>query len=224
MVLILLGLVLPGCALWPWGGKVSDVVPGITPPSERIAEMKKLAAMPAPPNPADRERIASELAGAFAREADPLIRAAMVAALGTYAGPTALAALDEAAKDSDSGVRIAVCKSLARQKTPEATTVLRRVFASDVDVDVRLTAAMALGETRDPAAIATLGAGLEDRDPAMQYRVVEALRKVAPRDLGNNVEQWREFVQSQPGPPPAAVPATPPASGPMLAEPIRRSY
>jgi HEAT repeat protein len=219
VILILLGTALPGCASWPWGGKVSDTVLGITPPNEQIADMRKLAAGPVPNDPAERERIASQLAAAYAREPDPLIRAATVAALGTYSGPTAIGALGQAAKDPDSGVRIAVCKALARHARPEATTLLRQVFASDVDVDVRLAAARALGETRDPAAIATLGAALDERDPAMQYRVVGSLRKVAPHDLGNSVDQWREYVQSQ-----SAPPASAPGSQPMLAEPIRQSF
>ena len=214
MILALLGTALPGCSSWPLGGKVADTVPGITPPSQRIADLKKLAAGAVPKDPAARERIASELAAAFPREPDPLIRAHMVAALGAYPGPAAIAALGEAAKDSDAGVRIAVCKALARQRAPEATTLLRQVFAADVDVDVRLTAARALGETRDPAAIPTLGAALEDRDPAMQYRAVGSLRKVAPQDLGNSVERWRQYVEGHQSGQPGGTPS--------LAEPIRR--
>jgi HEAT repeat protein len=215
LILALLGTALPGCNSLPFAGKVSDTVPGITPPSQRIADLKKLATGAVPKDPADRERIASELAATCPRETDPLIRAATVAALGAYPGPAALAALAGAAKDSEPGVRIAVCKALARQRGPEATAMLRQVFAGDVDVDVRLAAARALGETRDPAAVATLGAALEDRDPAMQYRAVGSLRKVAPQDLGNDVERWRQYVEGQSGQP---------GSTPLLAEPIRRSY
>jgi HEAT repeat protein len=214
LIAALLGAALPGCNAWPLGGKVSDTVPGITPPNERIADLKKLAAAP-PKDPAERERIASEVAAQYPREPDPLIRTHMVDVLGAYPGPTALAALAGAAKDADSDVRIAVCKALARQKGPEATALLRQVFAGNTDVDVRLAAVHALGETRDPVAMATLVPALEDRDPAMQYRVVESLRKVAPRDLGDNVEQWRQYVGGQ---------SARPESTPLVAEPVRRPF
>jgi len=215
LILGLCFLALPGCSMWPWGKKSSDTVPGITPPQERIATLKKLAAGPAPNDPADGERIAAELAAEYPQEPDPLIRVAMVRALGAYPGPAAAAGLREAAKDSAADVRIAVCRAMARHKGPEATALLREVFASDVDVDVRLAAAAALGETRDPAAIATLATALEDRDPAVQYRAVMSLRKIAPQDLGNDVERWREYVQGQPPSPPRT---------PSLAERIRRTF
>jgi HEAT repeat protein len=214
LIVALLGAALPGCKSWPLGAKVADTVPGITPPSERIADLKKLAAAP-PKDPAERDRIASEVAAQYPREPDPLIRAHMVEVLGAYPGPVALAALAGAAKDSDSDVRIAVCKALARQKGPEATSLLRQIFAGNTDTDVRLTAVQALGDTRDPAAMATLVPALGDHDPAMQYRVVGALRKVAPRDLGDNVERWRQYVGGQ---------SAQPQSTPVLAEPIRRPF
>jgi HEAT repeat protein len=72
--------------------------------------------------------------------------------------------------------------------------MLRELYAGDVDLDVRLAAARALGQTRDPAAMATLAIGLEDRDPAMQYRTVKALRQIAPQDLGDDVERWRQYL------------------------------
>jgi HEAT repeat protein len=73
--------------------------------------------------------------------------------------------------------------------------VLRERLASDTDIDVRLAAADALGEIRDPASVAALGAALEDRDPSMQHQAVRSLRKVAPTDLGNDVERWRQYVK-----------------------------
>lgn len=218
LALLVLGLLWPaisGCTSWPLSGKSSDTVPGIVPPQERIAALKKLAGEAPSKDPAERERIAAELAAQYPRETDPMIRVAMVRALAACSGPAAAGALREAAKDSDSDVRIAVCKALGRQKGPEATAVLRELFAGDMDVDVRLAAARALGQTRDPAAMATLATGLEDRDPAMQYRAVTSLRKIAPQDLGDDVERWRQYLQGQPAPP---------AKTPSLAERFGRLF
>ncbi len=215
LALGLLLAVLSGCTSWPFGGKSSDTVPGITPPYEQIAALKKLAADAPSKDPAERERIASELAAQYPRESDPMIRVGMVRALSACPGPSAAAALREAAKDADADVRIAVCKALGRQKGPEATATLRELYAGDVDLDVRLAAARALGETRDPAAMATLAIGLDDRDPAMQYRTVKALREIAPQDLGDDVERWRQYLQGQP---------VPPAKTPTLAERLRALF
>ncbi len=206
LMLGLLAAALSGCTSWPLGGKSSDTVPGIIPPYERIASLKKLASDARSKDPAERESIASELAAQYQRETDPTIRAAMVRAMAACSGPASAAALREAAKDSDADVRIAVCKALGRQKQPEATVVLRELYAGDVDLDVRLAAGRALGQTRDPAAMATLAIGLEDRDPAVQYRTVQSLRQIAPQDLGDDVERWRQYLRGQP-PPPAKTPS-----------------
>ena len=215
----LLWIGLPGCSSWPPWGKTSDTVQGITPPHERIAQLQKLAKDLPSRDPAERERIAADLVAQYPRETDPLIRTAMVRALGSSSSPAALEILHKAAKDPDADVRVVVCEALGRYKRPEGTTMLRELFAGDVDLDVRLAAARALGETRDPAALATLGAALEDRNPAMQYRVVQSLRKIAPQDLGNDVERWRQYVATLPSSPPQT-----PSQTPSLAEPPRRAF
>jgi HEAT repeat protein len=73
--------------------------------------------------------------------------------------------------------------------------VLRERLASDSDVDVRLAAAESLGTIRDPASMAALAAALDDRDPAMQHRAVQSLRQIAPNDLGNDADRWRQYVK-----------------------------
>jgi HEAT repeat protein len=197
-ILLLVGLCLgtSGCkAAWPWGGKVSDSVPGITPPRERIAELRKMGKQAASASPEQREQIAAQVAAAYPREPDPLVRLEMVRTLGACPGPTAEATLREAAKDKDADVRVAVCRALGKQPGTTASEVLRERLASDSDIDVRLAAAEALGSIRDPSSVAALGTALEDRDPAMQYQAVKSLRRVAPVDLGNDVDRWRQYVK-----------------------------
>ena len=97
----------------------------------------------------------------------------------------------------------------------EAAAVLSQVLTGDDDPDVRLEAIEALGQCRDPAAVAALGPALEDRDPAMQYRAVLALKELTGEDFGNDVDRWRQYVQGD-------VPVqTPPSS---LAERLRRIF
>ena len=180
---------------WPWGGKVTDTVPGITPPRERIAALRLLAKEAASAKPSEREQIAARVAEMYPRETDPLVRLEVVRTLAALPGPAVAATLRQAAKDSDADVRVAVCKSLGKRRDAVASEVLRDRLAADTDLDVRLAAAEGLGEIRDPASVAALGAALEDRDPALQYRAVCSLRKVAPKDLGNDVDRWRQYAK-----------------------------
>lgn len=195
-VLAAVSLGVLGCkSTWPLGGKVSDTVPGITPPRERIAELRKLGKQAASVRGEQREQIAAQVAAIYPREPDPLVRLEIIRTLGACPGPTAEATLREAAKDKDADVRVAVCRSLGKQRGVAASEVLRERLASDSDMDVRLAAAEALGTIRDPTSIAALGAALDDRDPAMQHRAVTSLRRIAPNDLGNDVDRWRQYVK-----------------------------
>lgn len=180
---------------WPLGGRVSDTVPGITPPRERILALKQIAKQAAAASSEERERIAVQVAEGYPRETDPLVRLEIIRTLGSCPGPTAEATLAEAIKDKDADVRIAVCQAFGKHRNKAASQVLQERLGADSDLDVRLAAAKALGEVRDPDCAAALGAALEDRNPAMQYQAVCALRKVAPVDLGNDVERWRQYAK-----------------------------
>jgi HEAT repeat protein len=91
---------------------------------------------------------------------------------------------------------------------------LAEALRNDVDGDVRLAAAGALGETKNPAAVAPLGEALADPDPAMQYRAVLSLKQTAGKDLGNSVERWQQYVKGE-------LPAEP---TPSLADRFRRLF
>jgi HEAT repeat protein len=75
--------------------------------------------------------------------------------------------------------------------------MLGGVLTGDIDKDVRLAAARALGHTKHPTAVAALGDVLEDDDPAMQVRAVKSLRKITGEDLGNDVNRWRQYVKRE---------------------------
>ncbi|MGQ9576791.1 MAG: HEAT repeat domain-containing protein [Thermoguttaceae bacterium] len=203
MVLGLIGAAVAGCASWSrFGGPVADCVPGVTPPAERIAQINRLAKQASSKDPAQQRAIVGELAAELSSQRDPLVREAIARALGAYAVPEAVEALRLAAEDPNPDVRIAACKALARQRGSDATALLRQILAGDTDVDVRLAAAWALGEIRDPVCVPTLKTALEDRDPAMQYRAVISLRNILSEDLGNDVDRWREYLRGGTSPPP----------------------
>jgi HEAT repeat protein len=83
----------------------------------------------------------------------------------------------------------------------------------DVDADVRLAAAKALGESKNPEAVAALGEALNDPDPAMQYHAMLSLQRVTGKNLGNSVDRWQRYVKG-----------AEPEPTPSLAEQIRRLF
>jgi HEAT repeat protein len=200
------------------GRHVSDEVPGVVSPAERMATLRKMGREAASAGPAARERISVELAAAFQVEADPLVRMEIVRAVSEVSTPAAASALAKALADPDPDVRVAACRAWGERGGADAVTKLSETLKSDVDMDVRLAAVRALGETGEPVAVTALGEALEDRDPAMQYQAVDALREVTGEEFGDDVGRWRQYVQYVKGKSP-----TPPE--PLsIAERIRRVF
>ncbi len=177
-------------------GKKSDVVPGVVAPSERVAQLRALARQGLSPG-ADPQHVSAQLEAAYRQEADPLIRQEIVRLLAPYQSPAAESALRSAVRDADADVRVAACQVWGQRKGPTAIAVLGEVVRSDTDLDVRQAAVKALGQTRDPSAVAALAPALDDRDPAMQYLAVTALRQTSGRDFGNDVNLWRQYVRGE---------------------------
>ena len=169
---------------------------GIIPPTQRIADLRELAATAATKNATEKQMISQQLAADIKHESDPLIRAQIVRTLGEYPGLVSDTVLGKAVSDPDNDVRIAACESWGKRGTAAAATVLAGVLNGDVDHDVRLAAARSLGQSHEQIAVIALGGALEDKDPAMQYRAVTSLRQVTGQDLGNDVNKWREYAKT----------------------------
>ncbi len=170
---------------------------GITSPADRIAQLRELAGQGQKSSPDQQQRTVEELATAIRTEADPMIRAEIVRTLGEYPTERSKAVLSAALADPDEDVRIAACRAWAKRGGAEAVEVLGRVLAEDADVDVRLTAAWALGQSKEPTAVAALEPALADQDPAMQYRAVLSLRKITGQNFGNDVRRWQQYVRGE---------------------------
>ncbi len=181
----------------PFQGPVSDVLPGVTTPAERIEQLQKLAAESASKTPAEHQQISRQLVATIRTEKDPLIRVEIIRTLGEYPGPEADAVLKAALNDADIHVRLAACEAWGKRSDAETVQLLSEVLRSDVDADVRLAAAKALGNCKNPAAVPALGNALNDGDPAMQYRAMLSLKNVTGKDLGNNVERWQHYVKGE---------------------------
>jgi hypothetical protein len=200
-VLGLLALVLGGCdekmPMWTGLGTPPTKLPGVASPAERRASLQDLAQKAATtPDPGQREAICRDLAQQIRKEPDSILRGEILRTLAAYGGPTATAVLRVAVKDTDADVRKLVCDLWGRRPDSEAAQVLSDVLASDSDKDVRMAAARALGKCHDPNAVRALGTILNDPDPAMQYCGMVSLQSSTGKDLGTDVDRWRQYVKT----------------------------
>ena len=190
-----------GCAdmpTWvPFQGPTSDHVEGVVAPYERVAELRELASKADKHSPAEKEKIAQQLAQSIRQERDSLIRTEIIGALAHFPGPTADAILKAGLNDTDPQVRIAACEYWGKRNSEQSVAMLGESLRGDVDVDVRLAAVNALGATRNQAAADSLGEALEDADPAIQYRAALALEHVTGKDFDGNVQRWRQYVKGE---------------------------
>ncbi len=191
----------------PW--QQADDSPEFVSPAGRIESLQKLAGKARWSSAERKRQIVAELTAAIQNEEDPLIRTEIVYALSNYPTPETDAVLRAALQDPNEDVRVAACEAWGKRGTPEAAAMLGEALGGDLSKDVRLAAARALGETNDRTAVAALGVALNDRDPAMQYRAVLSLKKVTGEDFGNDVNRWRQYVQSS---------STPAVESPSLAD------
>jgi HEAT repeat protein len=161
---------------------------------------------------AEQARICEQLAQQIRTEPDPIVRKTIQETIGDFDTPLAGAVVMAGLNDDDREVRCTCCRLLGQRGDQSAIAPLGKLVATDSDLDVKLAAVDALAAMKTPAAVAGLAAALKDRDPAMQYAGVEAMKKVTGEELGNDVEAWRQYAaRSIGGEVPAASVATQPS-------------
>jgi HEAT repeat protein len=147
----------------------------------------------------ERNDFTQSLAEAILAEHDPRVRVEILEIAAGFDTPAAAAICKGALEDPDERVRMAACSAWAKRGGPEAVQLLAARYQADPELDVRLRALRELGTLGDKQAIPVLARALEDSDPAVQYRAVAALKKVSGRDLGNDVNKWREWAADPEG-------------------------
>jgi hypothetical protein len=217
VLICLAGVTWGGCAgkrawRWPWQKAPPTEVADIPSPAETIAKIKKMGDAAPSATPEAQEQSAGQLTEMIRKENDPVIRTEIVRALGKHTVPSATQTAISAMKDPDTDVRVAACETLGRRGGPQAVTALCDALKIDLEPEVRMSAAKALGQTHDTSAVAVLGAALSDEDPAMQYLAVQSLKQISGKDFGNDVNLWRQYARGE----------SPPE--PSLAERVRRLF
>ncbi|HTQ38699.1 MAG TPA: HEAT repeat domain-containing protein [Pirellulales bacterium] len=204
--LLAAALCLPGCAkrfggAWPFGEDQTAELKKYGPvPVQRITALQERAKKIAKAKPEEQEAFAAEMARLMPNETDFNVRMAVISIMGHMNTPSANAILYAGVKDPESEIRIACCNAWGKRPSPQATHMLAETMSGDTDLDVRLAAAKALSTAGDKEAVAALGRALDDSDPALQHCAVDSLKKVTGKDLGNDVNAWRQLAQ-QPDPP-----------------------
>ncbi len=90
------------------------------------------------------------------------VRARAALALGSIGDPKVIPALMPLLKDSEDEVRAAVCTALGRFNDPSTFDEIANIILDDPKIEVRQSAARALGDTKNPAAIPFLMEALRD--------------------------------------------------------------
>jgi HEAT repeat protein len=199
VVLVLLAsLMLTGCSSWsPWGRREKSVRDqekyGFTADTriKKLAERSKTVKSESTHN---QQEFTQDLVRMMLEEHDPRVRSKILETAAEYDTAAATAICTGAMQDPNEMVRIRACDVWAKRGGAEAVQLLATRFQTDADLDVRLRALKMLGELKDKQAIPVLARALEDGDPAVQYRAVASLKQVSGRDLGNDVNVWREWA------------------------------
>ena len=144
-----------------------------------------------------QEEAAQALSDIVFRDKVLLMRLHAVRLLGQLKNsPTAAETLTKASSDNDRDIRLAAIDSWKTLGTDAAVPQLQEIIGSDTDIDVRLAATEALGHFPGRASVSALALSLNDRNPALQVRATESLRKVTGESLGRNVVAWQEYVKN----------------------------
>lgn len=183
-----------GCHSWPFGAardRTSLITPGM-----RTAAIREMGPRSRKADAAEQEKVCQQLATQIQTEPDPLVRQAIQQTIAEFDTPLASAVLLAGLDDEHREVRITCCRKLGQRRSADAIAKLADVVTKDDDIDVRLAAVDALGQIGSPPAVLALDRALDDRDPAMQFAGVQAMRLASGQDLGPEVAAWRQYAAS----------------------------
>lgn len=209
-----LSLLLAAAMFWPAAGcttasqDIDEFISSFVPPSPSQAARDMLN-----PDDADRRRrglvlISTSYFGgeeAYVRtyrnyaqsDQDPTVRAAAVEALGRHGEPDDATIIADQLGHENVQVRWAAARALQRLHNPAVIgQVGRRLRDEEEHVDVRIAAAIALGQYRSSLAFESLVAALETRHLAVNLMAKRSLQIMTGQDIGMNSDAWIDWERS----------------------------
>lgn len=166
-------------------------------PKMRISAIQEIGARAEDADATEQQSMTEQLATQIQTEPDPLVRQAIQEAISQLNTPLAKDVLIAGLQDDDLDVRLTCCKALGQRSDPSVISALRVALETDESLDVQLAAIDALGQIKSPQSVAALAKAVNDRDPALQYAGVQALKSVSGQDLGNDVSAWRQYAADE---------------------------
>ncbi len=191
-----------GCSFWPFAAEERT---SIITPTMRASTIREMGARGQQADIDEQQRITDQLAQQIRTEPDPLVRLAIQETVAQFDTALAQMILLAGLDDTDRDVRIVCCRKLGERAAmadshagqQKVVAQLRHVLEQDKEVDVRFAAVDALGQIQTTGSVQALAISLHDRNPAMQYAGVEALKRASGQNLGNQVEAWRQFAEGE---------------------------
>ena len=208
-----------GCAELNWLNPISrkqwaedeKILPSYFTHLQRIRALESQAARM---DPMEQQRVAGELTRLIREDANIVLRVAAVHSISAFPPELCLQAIQFAAADSNSELRVAACEALGKLGSPDAVDLLAALVESDQDLDVRLAATRELGAFSENRSLYALGVALNDPNPALQYRAVQSLKRASGRNYGDDIAMWRSWTRGE----------NPIEPSPSLAEQFKRWF
>lgn len=189
-MILTLTLAVAGCASMNAG----KPIPGVPQPAERTRQIRELGKNASKVPPENQAQYAQTLATIIHEETDALFRREAVLSIAHFHVPLTEETLIFAEKDSDRDVREALCTAWLTYGGDAAVTQLMHILGTETDLDIRHAAIDALGELRDPRAVAALEAPLGEKDPALQHFTILSLQKITGLKMTEQKE-WLAYCR-----------------------------
>lgn len=161
----------------------------------RMDALRDFAAQSTGVDTPEQQELTNQLARQIQVEPDPLVREAIIDSIAAFRTPLAAQVLEAGLKDDDRGVRKHCCDAFGKRGDVAGVPVLAKAIKTEQDFDVRMAAVHALGAINSPDAVTALVTALEDRDPAMQFAGVQAMKKVSGKNYGDHVDLWLQYAK-----------------------------
>ena len=183
-----------GCSSLPFMDKerTSIITPGM-----RMAAVREIGPRADAADFAEQQRLCEQLALHIQTEPDPLVRQEIQNTVAEFTTPLAEKMLLAGLNDEDLDVRLTCCGRLGQRGDKAAVAPLQKILETDEELDARLAAIDALGKIDSPETVSALSSALDDRDPAIQYAGVQALKLCTGEDFGNDVRSWQMYVRGE---------------------------